>query len=94
MPMSEKPNQEFKSSFRFDYKGEDLGEKVKESKRKSYQNKHGNRQLEYEVAKAMVSIANSDLDMGRVWVGIKDQEGSGKPEILGLDKDFPVWNED
>ncbi len=90
LPMTEMPNQEFKSSFKHDYKAEYFRQNKKalgahiEKLVKSTDGKG----LQYEVAKSIVGMANSEHDAGRIWVGVGDPESGGKPKLLGLSKDF------
>ena len=91
IPPNENVENEFKSSFRHDYRAarhkengdQNLAQKQQDLVRKTNYG-HG---LEWDVAKAVAGFANSTVKKGRIWVGIKEGEGQ-TPTVLGLREDM------
>ena len=91
IPQNENVENEFKSSFRYDYVAAEHEKNGKadlaQKQRKQVQKKNYGHGLEWDVAKAVAGFSNSVIEKGRVWVGIREGEGQ-TPEVLGLRKDM------
>ena len=95
IPDSEDVTNEFKSSFVHNYKAAEFessgNRKAAAKARDDVKRENFGFGLEWDVAKAIAGFSNSDLEEGRIWIGVKENKGS-RPTILGLKHDFQKAN--